>query len=160
MLYSLLLIVAIGVSLFAVSWWKLLPPQERKTFAKKGLIYGAAITVLALVLIGKAHWLMGVLAALLALAGRATQFIQYVPLFKKFMENDTKQHNSSAGSARASSSMNRQQAADILGVDINANERDIKSAHKRLMQKMHPDRGGSEALAKQINLAKDVLLKR
>ena len=54
--------------------------------------------------------------------------------------------------------MNKQQAAEILGIDVDASVEDVRSAHKRLMQKMHPDRGGSDALAKQINLAKDVLL--
>ena len=55
--------------------------------------------------------------------------------------------------------MGRQQAADILGVEINASDEEVRMAHKKLMQKIHPDRGGSELLAKQINTAKDVLMK-
>ncbi|MCL4167184.1 UNVERIFIED_CONTAM: hypothetical protein GTU68_041467 [Idotea baltica] len=53
--------------------------------------------------------------------------------------------------------MSRQDAADILGIDINASQDEIRTAHKKLMQKIHPDRGGSDALAKQINEAKRVL---
>jgi len=56
------------------------------------------------------------------------------------------------------STMDKSQAADILGIDIDAKEDEIIAAHKRLMQKVHPDKGGSDALAIQINEAKKVLL--
>lgn len=57
------------------------------------------------------------------------------------------------------SDMDEQQARDILGVSKTASKDDISKAHKRLMQKLHPDRGGSDYLAQQINRAKDILLK-
>ncbi|VAW70367.1 DnaJ domain protein, partial [hydrothermal vent metagenome] len=54
--------------------------------------------------------------------------------------------------------MSEQQARDVLGVSGAASKKDINKAHKRLMQKLHPDRGGSDFLAQQINQARDVLL--
>ena len=160
MFSSLLVVVIVGGALFGVHRWRALPVEERAAFAKKGAIYGAAIIVLALVLAGKAHWLMGVLAALLALLGRAVQFAQYAPLFKKFMGTEgSTQQNSSESSIATTTSMSRKVAADILGVDTSANSEEVKAAHKRLMQKIHPDRGGTDALAKQINQAKEALLK-
>lgn len=57
------------------------------------------------------------------------------------------------------SKMSAKQARDILGLSAEATKEEIIKAHKRLMQKMHPDRGGSDYLAVQINLAKEVLLK-
>ncbi|GLS27855.1 J domain-containing protein [Marinibactrum halimedae] len=55
-------------------------------------------------------------------------------------------------------SMDEAQALDVLGLKPGASEKEIHQAHKRLIQKMHPDRGGSDFLAAQINLAKKVLM--
>lgn len=62
------------------------------------------------------------------------------------------------GQPPATTGMSRDEAAAILGVPVDADRDTVVSAHRRLMQKMHPDRGGSDYLAAQINKAKAVLL--
>lgn len=57
-----------------------------------------------------------------------------------------------------SDTMTRSEALAVLGLDENASDEDISAAHKRLMQKLHPDRGGNDYLAAKINAAKDFLL--
>jgi len=49
-------------------------------------------------------------------------------------------------------------ARALLGVGPDADANMIRAAHRRLIASVHPDRGGTEALAAEINAARDLLL--
>lgn len=57
-----------------------------------------------------------------------------------------------------SGAMTEQEAYQILGLEPPSTVADIRKAHRRLMQSVHPDVGGSAFLAQRINEAKDFLL--
>ncbi len=52
------------------------------------------------------------------------------------------------------------EARAILGLDRGADADAIRTAHRRLVASVHPDRGGSADLARRVNAARDLLLKR
>ena len=71
--------------------------------------------------------------------------------------------NNSGGSGQSYQSGNlselsEKEAYEILGLKPEASKEDVIKAHKRLMQRLHPDRGGSDYLAARINAAKDKLV--
>jgi nucleotide-binding universal stress UspA family protein len=52
------------------------------------------------------------------------------------------------------------QALEILGLEAGATDAEIHAAYIRLMQRVHPDRGGTNFLAKQLIDARDALLRQ
>ncbi len=75
---------------------------------------------------------------------------------------DHAQSHDRGGAAPASddSEMTETLALEILGLDESADKDQVIKAHRGLMQKLHPDRGGSDYLAQKINAARDYLIKK
>ncbi|MDE1916895.1 MAG: molecular chaperone DnaJ [Sphingomonadales bacterium] len=49
-------------------------------------------------------------------------------------------------------------ARQLLGVNASASRAEIIEAHKRLITRVHPDRGGTEDLVHEANAARDLML--
>ena len=63
------------------------------------------------------------------------------------------------GSPHGSGPMTHEEAYKILGLEPGASAVEVRKAHRSLMQRVHPDRGGNAFLAQRVNEARDVLLR-
>ncbi len=85
-------------------------------------------------------------------------------VLEAYLDREHAQWRESVGGEHAAGgsdeiSMNRQVALEILGLEEGASRESIVEAHRKLMRKFHPDRGGSDYFSKKLNAAKDLLLK-
>ncbi len=62
--------------------------------------------------------------------------------------------------APAAPAMGISEAYAVLGLRDGATEAEIRDAHRALIQKLHPDKGGTSYLAAKLNAARDLLLKQ
>ena len=62
------------------------------------------------------------------------------------------------GQSAGMGSMTIPEACEVLGLEFDPSPSEVREAHKRLMLKLHPDKGSSSYLAAKINQAKDLLL--
>jgi hypothetical protein len=139
-------------------------PAERRRLVYIVAMMLASIVLLMLLLTGRIHYLAALGAAALPFIRKLPALLRYIPmlsgLFNKKSENSsTKQTNSDqTRSDKSSTDMPISMALQILELKEGASKDDILDAHRKLMQKLHPDRGGSNFLAAQVNMAKETLL--
>ncbi len=80
------------------------------------------------------------------------------PQAASFVEAYLKRQPHNRQQSAAPKNITSKEAYKILGVEAGATREQIIDAHRKLMQKFHPDRGGTPYMAAMINDAKRVLL--
>ncbi|MBE7636838.1 DnaJ domain-containing protein [Sneathiella sp. P13V-1] len=73
-------------------------------------------------------------------------------------ESKTDEHETHSGTVK-NKGMSKDEAYEILELSAGATLEEIKAAHRRLVKKFHPDRGGSAYMTTKINQARDILIK-
>lgn len=138
-----------------------LPAKEKRRFWLKIAVIVALLAVVALTVTGRIHWIGALLAACIPLAGRGINLATKVlPLWLARKKN-TPQHEQSGDTGRQSHGgpMSKSEAVEVLALSEPYSKEDIVEAHRKLMQRVHPDRGGSDHLAAKVNQAKETLIK-
>ena len=139
-------------------------PEVISRMIKKTGVFLLLLAIVALAVTGRLNWIIALLGIFVAFVMRMLPYIlRYVPQLHRLWVafNKNKQQSSNSGTTnKKSGHMSIEEAYEILGLDASASEQDIIQAHRKLMQKLHPDRGGSDYLAAKINLAKKVLLQK
>jgi len=160
----LVLLILIFAVYQASRWFSRLSDRQRRRWLKQGGLIGGAVLLLWLIVSGKLSLLFGVIMLSLTFLFRILDsWSRYGPLIRQLwlrLNGRSRQSGEGQGSAPANrATMTRQEALKILGLEQGASEQEIILAHRRLIARLHPDKGGSDYLAAQINLAKKILLK-
>jgi len=151
-----------------VLWWywqNTSEPELKKKLLQKTIIAGLLVVTLLLVVTGRMHWLAIVLAGLLAFLKQGLGLlVRYFPvliqLYRKYASTNRTQNKADTDNRPiiSSAKMTVDEALQVLGLAGSPTKEDITRAYRKLMQQLHPDRGGNEYLATKANQARDILI--
>lgn len=152
------LLLLIGVVAFMLS------PRLRAWLRARSpmlILGGIAVVFILLAATGRLNWIFAAVAAVLPILWRALSLLQFLPWLRRLFGGGAPGGGGDAGAGRqapAQRGMTREEALEVLGLEPEATREQIRAAHRRLIQRLHPDRGGSGYLAARLNEARDRLL--
>lgn len=154
------------MAIVAIRQFRKASPEQAARIIKILFYAVIGLTFVFLGATGHLNWLFALIGVVVAFAARLTPvLIRFAPYLHRFWmeylyakQQSTQNQGNTVNSAKGS--MTKAEAYEVLGLKPGASEDDIITAHRKLMQKMHPDRGGSDYLAAKINMAKKILINK
>ncbi len=153
-------VIVTSIVIISARYKKMNTAQQRKTLWRLGTGIFLGLLVM-LVATGRMHWIGAVIGAMLPfLRFGLNLLMQALPIWLKHKKEQPQEQ---APASAPSSAMTPDEALEVLGISGDLNKGEITQdmvldAHRRLIQKLHPDRGGNDYLAAKINQARDLLL--
>ena len=170
----IILLVAVGIfAWLALQKFKATPPSQRRKLIFQWTLIALAFAAVVLAISGRLHWVGAAIAVVIPVLNRLWRvFGQHLPWIAPIIAKraQARQEKSESADERTGEEARQkppqephltlEEARQILSVSADASRDEIIGAHRRLIQKFHPDRGGNDYLASRINAAKELLLKQ
>ncbi|MBK1656271.1 molecular chaperone DnaJ [Allochromatium vinosum] len=162
-----LVILLLAAALWLLHRLRTMPRALLARRLRQAAVWGLIGVLVLAVLTGRLNPLFALIGAAIPVLMRLLAFLRLVPELQQILRSLGLGVGAGAGSADggagqsvppSSGALSEDEARAILGVDAKADAEAIRAAHRRLMQRLHPDRGGSDYLAARINAAKRRLL--
>ena len=147
MLILLATILIVSV-LLLIRWFTQTDPQSIRNVFKVIVVVATVAALIVLLLTGRLYAFITGIVALAPLT----------PFLMRFFSKGAEVEMEGSSARPYTSPMTREEAHRILDLQEGATAEEIKKAHKNLVRKVHPDQGGSDYLAQQVNQARDILL--
>ena len=176
----MILLIAVGIfAWLAIQQFKYSPPERRRKLLVQYVLIALAVAAVLLAVTGRLHWVGAAVAVVLPVLNRLWRtFGRHLPWIAPLIAKHAQAKAEKEKAKRDSGNSDRGQKAEgktqrpnepqltvaearkILSVSAHATREEIIGAHRKLIQKFHPDRGGNDYLASRINAAKALLLKQ
>lgn len=153
MTYLILGVFVLLALLVLVNWFVKADPKELVRLLKWIAVSVLFAGIVFLAVTGRLVWALGGLLALVPWVWRLISAAQAAKTIHGMMNGDKNR-----AAPPDPGPMDRARALQVLGLEDGCTKDEINTAWKRLMENVHPDHGGSDYLAAEINRARDVLL--
>ena len=157
MIRLLLLITIIASTLYLLRWFLTSPAETVAANIRKTLWLLLGLGLIFLAISGRLNIIFAFIgSAIPFIAKQLPNILRVLGLAKTIKQASSQPNNKPNIKA---TSMSSADALKILDLPAGASKSEVLQAHKRLIHKLHPDKGGSTYLASQLNNARDTLLK-
>jgi hypothetical protein len=137
-----------AILLIALAGWMVWTGRLQRMTRNDGVAFGLAI--LGAVMAAKGKPVIGALPLLASFGYAAWRVRTKKPRSGK--------PNGKRAPTKSQTGQGLAEARALLGLSADADADAVRAAHRRLIATVHPDRGGTQALAATINAARDTLL--